>query len=402
MIQKFTISRDDNIYEAFPDVALTPSGRLVCVFTECTHHGDRSYTRVMLTDSQDRGRTWSPKRPLTEGTAGQPYFYDCARITQLKDGRLAILVNKNIRSNRLAEHFLRTLGPEVVAVLNKLFESEKLRKDILRSLDPESAIKVNELLKRARGIRAPQDCRNLLYFSTDEGATWSNPIETPALGIVPDKLLELDSGRWILSCHYKDWDFGYLIQRLWYSDDQGATWNGPVIVGRQEGLNLCEVSILPVEESTLVAFMRENSGLGWDCYKTISYDAGEHWSEPILFPLPGCHRPVAGWLQDGHILITHRFMQGGKGWLGYWTQNLFAALTDKESALALKRKDAWTRILPVDFDRSPVSDTGYTGWVQFDDGEIYIVNYIVDDAPNGQIRGYSLRMEDFLLESTPS
>jgi sialidase-1 len=36
--------------------------------------------------------------------------------------------------------------------------------------------------------------------------------------------------------------------------------------------------------------------------------------------------------------------------------------------------------------------------VQFDDGEIYIVNYIVDDAPKGQIRGYSLGMEDFLLE----
>ena len=51
--------------------------------------------------------------------------------------------------------------------------------------------------------------------------------------------------------------------------------------------------------------------------------------------------------------------------------------------------------MPLDYDRSPVSDTGYSGWVQFDDGEIYVVNYIVDDAPNGQIRGYSLRLEDF-------
>jgi len=44
--------------------------------------------------------------------------------------------------------------------------------------------------------------------------------------------------------------------------------------------------------------------------------------------------------------------------------------------------------MPVDFDRSPKSDLGYSGWVQLADGEIYIVSYIVDDWPRGQIRGY--------------
>ena len=106
---------------------------------------------------------------------------------------------------------------------------------------------------------------------------------------------------------------------------------------------------------------------------------------------------MAGLLHNGLLLITHRFMQGGKGWAGWWTQNFFAALTDVESCLARDRNDAHTRILPLDFDRSPESDTGYSGWVQFDDGEIYIVNYILDDAPKAQIRGYSLQAEDFLL-----
>jgi sialidase-1 len=36
--------------------------------------------------------------------------------------------------------------------------------------------------------------------------------------------------------------------------------------------------------------------------------------------------------------------------------------------------------------------------VQFPDGEIYIVNYILDDAPKAQIRGYSLTMRDFWLQ----
>ena len=350
MIERFTISRDDTIYEAFPDVALTASGNLVCVFAECTHHADRSYTRIMVTTSMDRGRTWSAKRPLTEATHGIGY-YNCARITALRDGRLAVLVDK-----------IYATGED----------------------------------------RDPEAYRNLLFFSADEGGTWSEALETPARGIVPDRLLELTDGRWLLSCHGRQNGCTEpisrnLVQRLWVSDDQGATWSGPIIVGQQEGLNLCEASILSMGGEVLVAFHRENSGKGWDCYKTISHDNGASWSGPIAFPLPACHRPVAGWLRNGQILITHRFMQGGKGWTGWWTQNLFAALTDRESALAPSREEAHTRILPLDFDRSPQSDTGYSGWVQFEDGEIYVVNYILDDALKAQIRGYSLHTEDFIL-----
>ena len=71
----------------------------------------------------------------------------------------------------------------------------------------------------------------------------------------------------------------------------------------------------------------------------------------------------------------------------------------RQSILAPTREEAHARILPVDYDRSPEPDLGYCGWTQFDDGEIYMVSYIVDDAPKAQIRGYSLTMEDFVLSS---
>jgi sialidase-1 len=48
------------------------------------------------------------------------------------------------------------------------------------------------------------------------------------------------------------------------------------------------------------------------------------------------------------------------------------------------------RILPIDYDRSPRPDTGYSGWCVLPDQDAYIVNYIVDDAPKAQIRGYRL------------
>jgi len=335
MIARYAVSRDDGWYEAWPDVALTLSGKLVCVFAQCTHHGDRSATRLMMIESTDRGRTWGNKRPFTERTNGYPYW-NCPRISRLRDGRLVIVAD-------------RVSQP-----------------------------------KEGGG-------RNFLWIGDAEGLRWEGPIETPLEGIVPDKLCELPSGRWLLSAHARSG------QWLRYSDDRGANWSDPVLVAADPELKLCEVSLLPLEDGTLVAFLRENSGLGRDCYKTISYDQGASWSKLYRMPLPGCHRPVAGLLRSGHVLLTYRFMQGGKGWLGKWTQNFFAALTDQASAKAQERREQWTRIMPVDYDRSPVADLGYSGWVQFDDGEIYIVQYIVDDAPKGQIRGYSLREEDFMI-----
>lgn len=342
-VKTFIVSRDDNIYEAFPRLVLTKSGELICFFTEINAHDDRSYSRIVFVKSSDRGRTWGEKRALTEGTAEQDYSYDCVGATRLKDDRLVVIISKIISSGNHSDN------------------------------------------------------QNILYFGDPEGNNWEGPLNTPIKGIVPDNFCELPSGRWLATVHNKNPENSFLEQKLWYSDNHGEEWIGPVKVGAQEGLHLCEASIITLPDGTLAAFMRENSGQGWDGYKSISKDDGETWQGPYHVPLPGCHRPVAGMLQGGEVLIVYRFMQGGKGWLGYWTQNLFASLTDIESVKATSREEQWARILPIDFDRSPVSDTGYSDWVQFGDGEIYIVNYIVDDAPKAHIRGYSLQVEDFVL-----
>ncbi len=340
-MERFIVSRDDAVYESWPDLVLTAGGKLICIFTESVHHRDRSRTRLVLRESLDRGRTWSDKIPFTPETNGMP-FWDCARIVRLPDDRLAVTCN-------------------------------------LMSVHGETA----------------GDIR--LWLSDPEGVKWEGPLETPGRGIVPDKLIVLSSGRWLLSAHQPHPAHDFLFQQLWYSDNEGRTWSDSVTVADKEGLQLCEASIMQLSDGSLVAFLRENSGEGMDGWKVMSKDEGRTWSEPVRVPLPGCHRPTVGRLSSGSILVTYRFSQGGRGWLGKWTQNFFAALTDEESCLADKRNGQWSRILPIDYDRSPESDLGYSGWVQFPDGEIYIVQYIVDDAPKGHIRGYSLYESEFGL-----
>jgi len=39
--------------------------------------------------------------------------------------------------------------------------------------------------------------------------------------------------------------------------------------------------------------------------------------------------------------------------------------------------------------------SGYTGWIELEDGEFYAVNYICDKAPKAQIRGYCFSAADF-------
>ena len=341
-IQKFVISRDDAIYEAWPDLILTDGGKLICIFTECKHHGDRALSRLMITESLDRGRTWSQKRQFSNDVP-EGFYYNNARLSKLRDGSLAVvcdLIEKHER-NRSAVY---------------------------------------------------------LWLGNAEGTKWLEPIKTPADGIVPDRLLELPSGRWLLASHFASPDTGKLTEYLWCSDDQGKSWSDRIILASDPRYNLCEASILRAKNGTLVAFLRENSGLGYDGFKAISYDDGETWEGVYPLPIPGMHRPTSGCLSDGRIMITHRFLQGGKWGWGQVTQNAFATVFDEETALAKERGAQHVRIMPLDYDRSPVADLGYTGWVQFPDGEIYVANYIVDDAPKAQIRGYSFYPKDLLIE----
>ena len=349
-IQKFIVSRDDSIYEAFPDIVQTSSGKLICVFNECEHHLDRTGARVMITESLDRGRTWSKKRPLSEKGTRQE-FLDCPRISLLRDGTMLVICT-------------------MVSYQGK-----------------------------------SRTAKQYLWRGDSEGHHFEGPEILPFCGIVPDKVQELSTGRILIAAHFEsdperaesfeksggaDGSKGKLQQYLWYSDDRGKTWSERVTVAADPRYNLCEVSILEMHDGTLVAFLRENSMTGVDTLKTISTDHGETWSPVYETPMDCGHRPVAGFLKDGRVMVTYRYISGG-------CHNMFAAFLREDQLKETERKKQRCRIMPLDYDRNPSPDTGYTGWTQFDDGEIYVVNYIKDEADKAHIRGYSFYPEDIEL-----
>ena len=338
-IKRHTVSRDESIYEAWPDVVLTDSGKLIAVFAECEHHLDRKNARIVMVESLDRGRSWSEKKYLTEKSDGISFF-NCPRISKLGDGRLAVVCDKVIENeNRKAEIYV--------------------------------------------------------WFGDSEGLEWSERINLGFCGIVPDKLLELDGGRWIIAAHFKSKESGKLEQYLWYSDDKGKSWSERITVAIDPELNLCETSIIERGSNTLVAFLRENSRKGYDVLKCISHDGGESWSEIHQTPMDCGHRPVALKLLDGRVLITYRYIPTE-------SHNFFGAILKTEELTFTERCKQSARIFPIDYDRNPSPDLGYSGSVQFPDGEIYVVNYIKDDADRAYIRGYSFYTSDIELPRTES
>lgn len=357
MKQEYIISNDPATSENFPDLVLTKKGELICVFMECLHHGARKNVRLNITRSYDRGRTWSKKEPFTPMSDAPNGTYDCPRITLLPDGTLVIVCNYPYQ---------------------------------------------DENGKWVRAIHA--------WYSNDDGHTWDGPYTLPFQGVCPDKYRVLSNGRHVVGVHRTDDPEmpHRFIQYLNYSDDGGKTWT-EVVVADDKRYSLCEVSILEVKPGTLVAFMRECSLSGISCQKAFSYDYGTTWEGVYESNFGDAHRPVADFYEDGQILMTYRFVQGGGKryernglkWLNGPAQNLFGAFFDVETALEKDRRKNFTVIYPISYDRNRINaDTGYSGWVRFDDGSFYVVNYLVDDNDcKGQIRGYSFDITDVFYDN---
>ena len=395
-VEKFTISRDDSVYECFPHLCRTESGRILLTYRESNGHVASDFSRLIVRYSDDAGKSWSDRNVITEThiSSGPVCVCNCPKIQQLKDGRILLICDRY--DYPPGEWYVET------------------------------------------------QARLTFWFSDDEGGSFSEPEDTVVRGICPDEVSELPDGQWLVLTAVRD-SQDHILQMLTISRDKGQTWEEPYPLIRNLDYELDEGSIVPRPGGELVSYLRDDSGR--PLQKMISKDCGITWEGPFDTLNPAAiGMPIARLTQDNLVLVSGRFGVPGRWRVDMseetWekriakrgivipkvTDNLnnmrfvnsvertpymketknelvlgmggssihtFAFLEPAESALNPNLGDQKGLLLPLDLDSSPFADSGYTGWVEYERGKFLVVNYINDDAPLAQIRGYRFGLEDF-------
>ena len=348
-----TIARDDDLYEAFPDICLLPSGKLLCIYRESDVHV-ASTSRVILVESEDRGRTWINRRQLDVrlSFAEDRAVWNAPRIGLLPDGRLVANFDAFTFPDE-ADHWGW----------------------------PQSRL----------------SSQTFLWFSEDEGQTWTERHLTEVQGICPDKILALTDDHWLIAIAYWSIRFpGAFRLHTVHSFDGGRTWPLSAFTAEQDGYQHDEPSVVRLPDGRLLCVMRENVHTTRPSHYVLSADDGYTWSTPRPSPFYG-DRPAAGLLQSGRLLVIYRNVEPALGQVklnnagrnpGTW-----AWLGD---LAGLEGVEGESRFLEIEYDgcESP-GDYGYSGWVQFEDGEIFCVYHHRDAAPKSYIRGCWFREEEF-------
>jgi sialidase-1 len=350
-IRASTVSRNDLVFEIHADVVQTKTGKIICFYRESDFHDPVDFSTVVYRISLDAGRTWGPRTLFVDSRGKDRKFncWKCPRISRLTDDRLVVIC------------------------------------DVLT--DYESA-------------RTTQIAPNYLWWSKDDGETWSGPYTTPIRGIVPSKVTETQDGNLMVATCYWD-EKGMITMAGWRSEDGGDSWDGPITIarGRREQHKVgTEGNFALLANGTLVCYMRASPAL-----KSFSRDDGKTWEGPYKTLMYGCSgRPGIEFLKSGKILVTYRYIGN---------HNLFGYLESQESTFNPDPKKQAGRIIPIAHDHNPRSDIGYTGVVQLSRGDILskgaypihpysathpilVIGAIMKEAPRTYIEAYRFREED--------
>ena len=360
-MEKFTISRDDTVYEAFADVVKTTSGVLVCTYRESNAHylqcGDNfsGFARIAIRRSLDGGLHWGPRQVVcgTEDLYEGP-GYNCSRLLACRDGSVILIVDR---------------FPPLARGAYVYDEAQVCREGNFRCI---------------------------IYRSNDDGATWTGPEETDVLGGVPS-IKELRNGNLLVGTTL--FEAGREFQAVWRSEDGGKTWTGPVAIEHDDGYGYSEGDFVELDDGTIVIYLREDKE-GFTGWRSYSRDGGVSWQRPVRCRMLACRgRPSAGLLSSGEVFITYRVglpKVSVNRSLAMFVETQQWASHGDDLAEVYPSEDM-QRFQMLDSDRNLVSDTGYSGWVELDNGDVLVVNYINDDAPRAFIRGYIVSRRDWVL-----
>ncbi len=264
----FEVWRSPNRFTKNPDIIALPSGRMMLIYSDTDAHWSQKNQILTLLASDDGGQTWFKHREIDEAdlTQGDERLVT-PRLSYLKDGRLVAICDHDDDT-----HF-----------------------------------------------HEDQPSGNWLYWSKDEGDTWTVQRENGILGFEPDRIIDLPDGTLGVATHLMRGESQEFADVLSVSADGGKTWQERSTIAHNGYHRFCEGAIVILDGGKrLACVMRENHSGGIPCLVAFSDDCGHTWSEPQLMPF-ALHRPYVKQLPDGRSMVTGRHVNGGLGcyaWVG--------------------------------------------------------------------------------------
>ncbi len=264
----FDVWRSPGRFTKNPDVVQLRDGRLMLVYSDTDQHWSMEDQVITTLVSDDHDSTWRKHREVDAARlADGDERLVTPRLSRLSDGRLAIIVDRNNDG-----HF-----------------------------------------------HEDQPSGNLIYWSHDDGASWEKPDSTGIIGFEPDRIVELPDGRLGVGSHLLRGDTQEYAEILSTSSDDGATWQETATVANDGVHRFCEGAMVPLGGQRMACVLRESRSGGMPSFVAFSEDAGRSWGPPQMCPL-SLHRPFAGLLPDGRMLVTGRNVLDGVGtyaWVGH-------------------------------------------------------------------------------------
>lgn len=270
-------------YHSVVNVVDTPEG-LVCVYRLSDSH-TAVYTHIMVAFSADGGKTWSGHRSISHRNVWEHHaVWVAPQLSRLSDGRLVVICDMGHRCSG---------------------DSWPMITDWQRS---------------------PRGMGNYLFWSDDNGRTWSEPQKIDEVGGEPSYITELSAGTLVFTRTEPavktdmydppaKWGNQYYLSVAVFSDDRGNTWNRASVVTDDPYEADNEVAILELEPDHLIAFTRIGFGggaFGQPSRMAHSHDNGRSWSRAELTPYYA-QRAIIRRLMSGRLLVTYRNRWGTPG-----------------------------------------------------------------------------------------
>lgn len=288
--QKFLIAQDKvgspderGWYHHSVGVVDTPDG-LICEYRKTDAHTG-VISNIMACRSTDKGRTWREHKIVSKSdvwnTGG---IWIAPQMSKLKDGRIVIL----------SDFGNRTSG--------------------------QNWLMITQWQKPDRGMS------NHLFWSADNGKTWSKPQRIDEVGGEPGYIIELSDGTLMFPRMEgaetdeiwnapQPWGRNYYRNVAVFSDDKGKTWTRTAEISDDPLQGDCEIGLVELAPNNIMAMTRvglASGQFGQPSRFIFSRDNGKTWGEHTLTPFYG-QRTIVRKLQSGKLFATFRNSWGTPG-----------------------------------------------------------------------------------------